>query len=304
MPSDQMDSALGYSHFVWDRGGISETSEEISLLHKQVHRTATSKIVYRSSLRGMRVPSLTMRWIILLFVLVSFCVFPAYSQGLCSLSKVCHPTSDDLVVDHPDRHLHVSSTCGTDNDTTVYRKKSDTGDFTDYLCDEANPHPPDYMVDESVDQIWEYVFENPVLNTYWMSGLTVASPGDTPGQVTITLNLTDHFLIRSVLAVFVSPHILDEGVDSDMRPRAMAIEYMASPTTPWAGWGYFAQNCASSFPDVPVDTDTANLNATTPYCQEKYYSGDTSTYSNLGFGREQVSRIYPDKPDSHTIIHI
>ena len=233
--------------------------------------------------------------VLCLYILVHIPV----TYSVCDDTSSCYPDPLDLIdTSKTDREFYVSSTCGSDDTTTFYTKAQDTLDETEYFCNATASHPKEDMIDRHADTIIDnpeldnpIEFENPKLQTYWQSDLTISKDGDVPAEQFVALHLTDQFLVRRVYALFLSPHVTQEGIVSDMRPEAMVIEYKPTNATDaeWLAWRYYAENCAEAFPGVETLEDGESAPYNTAVCEQKYYGGDTSTDNDYGFGRQLVS---------------
>ena len=235
--------------------------------------------------------------LIVLFVLVSFKVSVLTAQ--CPASD-CHPRATGLVTQNilagtlgQYRSLVVSSTCGP---TTSYRKSSLTFDDTLYYCwANNNTHPAINMLDRSTQAFENFQLVNPQLQSYWMSDTTIVLAGSPPQQQIVLFNLTDSFLIRYIRVIFISPHIVNDNDNSDMRPRAMVFEKYNSVGNKWDPLRYYAINCTTNFPGVfiqSVDGTGPSYEANIAVCMEKYYGGDTRTYTGWGYGRQEVNPLH------------
>ena len=279
-------------------GGVNKT-ENMTVLDDTPYKMGSLR---RTSMFSVnRVCVSLLRNLTLLVLLQCLCISTVLCQNpvdTCTPDLDCHPPSQNLVdLTIPGRNLEVATTCGTPaGTTTVYRKSSATLDLTDFYCNATYPHPKELMSDHQNAQVLDFMFENPKLSTYWQSQNTIDVLGRTPTVEYIIFNLTEPFLIRFIRAIFISPHILSPTDNSDMRPIAMVIEKKFTPASSWEPLRYYAENCYFYFGTSvlwqKLDGTGPSYDAKTPVCEEVYYSGDATTFTGWGYGRQEVGRLY------------
>jgi len=110
-------------------------------------------------------------------------------------------------------------------------------------------------------------------------------------------DLHDVFLIRNILAVFISPGTSSDDIQADMRPMAVKIEVRRTQDQGgqemWTAWRYYSANCSLYFPGVTEQmlSDSGffpSEAATSVVCVRKYFAGDTTTQTGYGYGLHEV----------------
>ena len=177
-----------------------------------------------------------------------------------SCNKACYPQFVDLInSDSPSRTVSTNSTCGAPPAEFELRMSSDAGDtFSIQTCNSSDPalsHPVSDVYDVTSFTIFNQVFTSPDLTTWWQSENSAT-------DVHLTLDLGDVFLFQQTVVSFRS-----------YRPSSLIVQKSGDGGLSWAPLRYYAIDCASMFPDVPV-TDSFNF---TPDCREEYVFGHSQT---------------------------
>ncbi|XP_006820869.1 laminin subunit beta-1-like [Saccoglossus kowalevskii] len=199
-----------------------------------------------------------------LIILTAAIATVAQDTGECN-NKACYPSFEDLIVTaFINRTVSVSSTCGDPaNDyELIYINTQGEEMLIQETCNASIPeesHPKDYLYDSLKEVQLGVEVDVPNLDTWWQST-------NNADNTQLILSLGDEFLFQSMTIAFRSP-----------RPQDMCIETSIDYGITYKKLQYYAQDCASSFPDIPL-TDINNpvrvLEAT---CIEAYYQGDSST---------------------------
>ncbi|XP_075455855.1 laminin subunit beta-4 isoform X2 [Ascaphus truei] len=169
-------------------------------------------------------------------ILLQIIVFLSVLISLVEVQKdcesgSCHPTIGDLLVGRSEQ-LISSSTCGQDGP----QKYCIIGYLEDeqkcFNCDSRNPYNPYTQPNSHLVENIITTFEPDWKKKWWQSE-----------------NGMDHVCIRLDLeTLFQFSHLI--LTFKTFRPAAMLVERSRDFGKTWKVFRYFAQNCASSFPDV------------------------------------------------------
>ncbi|XP_070582124.1 laminin subunit beta-1-like isoform X2 [Ptychodera flava] len=176
--------------------------------------------------------------------------------GEC-INKACYPPFEDLILpEYTNRTVFVSSTCGDPPNNYYLATVDENDDQTlEYLtCNASDPdsmHPAEYLHDMDGD--------TSNLDTWWQS---INQPNDTQ----LTLSLNDEFLLQQMVISFRSA-----------RPLSMYVETSTDNGTTWKILQYYADDCASRFPGIPIADLVEQQMVLQPTCIEAYFLGDDVT---------------------------
>lgn len=173
----------------------------------------------------------------------------------------CYPETGDLLIGRT-KFLHASSTCGQQQPER-YCVLGQTRDATKcFVCDSSEAYDP-------IRNKNSHTIENIVsrkqgdrFNRWWQSE-------NGKQNVYIQFDLEAEFAFTHIIMTFKT-----------FRPAAMVIEKSSNFGRTWKTYGYFASNCAESFPEIPTDKPK-NLGEL--YCESKYSSETPSTKGEVVF---------------------
>ena len=173
----------------------------------------------------------------------------------------CYPETGDLLIGRT-KFLHASSTCGQAEPkrycvlgTTPDSKKC-------FVCDSREPYneltnPNSHLIENIV---WRKQSDR--FNRWWQSE-------NSDQQVYIQFDLEAEFAFTHIIMTFKT-----------FRPAAMLIEKSSDFGRTWKAYGYFASNCADSFPGISTYMPK---NLGDVYCESKYSSDTPSTKGEVVF---------------------
>ncbi len=173
----------------------------------------------------------------------------------------CYPETGDLLIGRT-KFLHASSTCGL-SQPERYCVLGDTRDATKcFVCDSSEPY-------DQVRNTNSHTIENIVsrkqgdrFNRWWQSE-------NGKQNVYIQFDLEAEFAFTHIIMTFKT-----------FRPAAMIIEKSSNFGRTWKTYGYFASNCAESFPEISTDKPK-NLGEL--YCESKYSMDTPSSKGEVIF---------------------
>jgi laminin beta 1 len=185
---------------------------------------------------------------------------PSRVAASCDLGD-CYPATGDLLIGRT-KFLSTSSTCGIDNPER-YCVLGTTPDSTKcFVCDSRESYDPvvnnkSHMVENIVSRKQTDRFDR-----WWQSENGVES-------VQLRFDLEAPFAFTHIIMTFKT-----------FRPAAMIIEKSSDFGRTWKPHGYFASNCAESFPDISTYLPK---NLEDVYCESKYSSDTPSTKGEIVF---------------------
>lgn len=214
-----------------------------------------------------------------------FMLFSICDTQTCDTNSGCFPPNGDFSVTSI-RTLEVSSTCGENGNEDYVPIAAETNDIT-FSC--TGSDIKDNMLDTEIKTVTfgTITFTNivPIISTYWQSKILMPR---SPDFEYIIFNFTDKFLIRTISLLFITPN---SDIVADGRPTAIAFDKMDSANSSWSAWKYYAQDCGTSFPGIPVSTATGpSFDATTVACSETLFGGDTNTFDMTGEYQEVIKQ--------------
>nr|DBA31295.1 TPA: hypothetical protein GDO54_007168 [Pyxicephalus adspersus] len=154
-----------------------------------------------------------------------------HAQDSCEDGS-CYPTIGDLLKGRH-KHLSASSTCGQDEPQRYCIISYLEDDQKCFMCDSRFPynpltHPDSHQIENVIT-----TFDSDWKKRWWQSENGV-------DYVSIRLDLETLFQFSHLVLTFKS-----------FRPAAMLVERSRDFGRTWKVFKYFAQNCASAFPDIP-----------------------------------------------------
>ncbi|XP_048867721.1 laminin subunit beta-4 [Brienomyrus brachyistius] len=202
------------------------------------------------SLQVMPALTLLLRTLLHLLVLVA----SLHAQDDCSASP-CHPQLGDLMVGRSGQ-LSASSTCGSRGPQNYCIIGYLEGEQKCFICDSR--HPYNHFNNRNSHRIENVIttFEPKRKTRWWQSENGV-------DRVSIQLDLETLFQFSHLVLTFKS-----------FRPAAMLVERSKDNGKTWKVFRYFAQDCASSFPDIPTE---AAMTVSDVICESRYSGAEPST---------------------------
>jgi hypothetical protein len=174
----------------------------------------------------------------------------------------CYPETGDLLIGRT-KYLHASSTCG-DKQPERYcvLGKTQQEKSPCFVCDSREPfhqftNPHSHGIENIVSRKQSDRF-----NRWWQSVNGVQN-------VNIRFDLEAEFAFTHIIMTFKT-----------FRPAAMLIEKSSDYGQTWKTYGYFASNCAETFPNISTYLPK-NLGEV--YCESKYSSDTPSTKGEVVF---------------------
>ncbi len=269
-------------HNIISQNNRNQKSEQIRNLYLGV-----GSGVHRSSTVGD-----VCLYYVLLCMLLGKCLVMSQT---CTDQAVCHPESGNLIgsteLTSTYRSLDSSTIC-TDVPLKAFRKIGETNTNVNYYCNATDVPKIEYMLDTTSFELKNIFFENPIYETYWQSKNAITVFGGSVTEEWLLVNVSESFLIRSIKASFIAPLLTDAEKQArpyDMRPMSTAIEYQTVPGGPWLAWRYYAEDCATAFPEVIIQPSVGpNYEATEVVCKQTYFAGDSTTYTGSTAGVQEV----------------
>lgn len=173
----------------------------------------------------------------------------------------CYPETGDLLIGRT-KFLHASSTCGI-TQPERYCVLGDTRDATKcFVCDSSEPYDQDRNQNSHTVENIVSRKQGDRFNRWWQSENGIQN-------VYIQFDLEAEFAFTHIIMTFKT-----------FRPAAMIIEKSSNFGRSWKTYGYFASNCAESFPDIPTDKPK-NLGEL--FCESKYSLDTPSSKGEVVF---------------------
>ncbi|ESO83894.1 hypothetical protein LOTGIDRAFT_168935 [Lottia gigantea] len=200
-------------------------------------------------------------------VLFLFLLFSTYrfSNGQCSNKRGCFPKVKDFVADTANTAITLSATSTCSAPTRF--EGLGTADGKNFTCNVNNKidnvrdrSPFSYEVDGKT--LTGY---NPNLDTYWQSGLTIATEGAVATPQVLELNLGSNFTIKDIKLYFKALNS-PKDVKYDSRPKAIYFEKLDKDNNNWVPWRYFAENCNDFSGVEEQKVGGPDLSATSAFC--------------------------------------
>ena len=293
-----------FKRLLWSGGGSGGrcfSSSHHVLLTCKTNRSNSSIVAqYKQWIKSM----------LLLLVLLNHSLL---ISGQCTIDQDCHPPIVSLYnsIDTPPgspipRSVTATQTCGVSG-ASPYRQHSGSNDPTEYQCTAGDTNAVFFLTDRTMVTVGDYTYNQLLLNTHWQSINTVTETTtgvfSDPTEVTIDVELTNPLLIRKIQLIFVNPQFDPDNTQLiiDMRPKAMAIERRVGELESFQLWRIFAEDCSTitayggmSIPVVTyTDENIVNVvggtyEPTVPFCEQRYFSGDSATYTGWDLSSQQV----------------
>ncbi|KAM4677068.1 laminin subunit beta-4 [Discoglossus pictus] len=197
------------------------------------------------------------------------------AQETCQ-SGSCHPTIGDLVVGRS-KQLTASSTCGQDEPQRYCIISYLEDDQKCFTCDSRHPYDDAYPNSHLIENIVT-TFEPDWKRKWWQSENGV-------DRVSIRLDLETLFQFSHLIITFKT-----------FRPAAMLVERSRDFGKTWTVFKYFAQNCASSFPDINPEEA---LEVGDIVCDSRYSDIEPSTEGEVVLKALDPSFIIEDPYDPY-----
>ncbi|KAM8974024.1 laminin subunit beta-4 [Pelodytes ibericus] len=193
--------------------------------------------------------------ILLQFIIISTALLTfVKTQENCETGS-CHPTIGDLLVGRGE-HLSASSTCGLESPERYCIISYLEDDQKCFYCDSRYSYnlysnPNSHLIENIIT-----TFDADWKNKWWQSENGI-------DHVSIKLDLETLFQFSHLIITFKT-----------FRPAAMLVERSRDFGKTWKVFRYFAQNCASSFPDIDLGSA---YNAGDIVCDSRYSDIEPST---------------------------
>ncbi|XP_053552823.1 laminin subunit beta-4-like [Bombina bombina] len=198
------------------------------------------------------------------------------AQETCE-SGSCHPTIGDLLLGRSNQ-LTASSTCGLDEPQKYCIISYLEDDQKCFACDSRYPYddytqPDSHLVENIITS-----FEPDWRRKWWQSENGV-------DYVSIKLDLETLFQFSHLVITFKT-----------FRPAAMLVERSRDFGKTWKVFKYFAQNCASAFPDIKSGpaSDVGDI-----VCDSKYSDIEPSTEGEVVLKALDPSFVIEDPYDPY-----
>jgi len=193
----------------------------------------------------------------------------------------CYPPSSDLLLGRK-KFLYASSTCGDNNSPdkycvfdNIYQGSQKASDILNFLNADRNLPSRCFLCD-SHSRIYNHRIENVVMDR--------PVEVDSRGREIVTKwwqseNGKQHVYIRFDLEALFTITVMIIRFKT-YPPAAMSLEKSDDYGRSWKPIGYYAYNCAKSFPNVPR-RNTGDFKR--PFCTSKYSGLEYSTGGELYF---------------------